>query len=138
MDEDAEQEGSFEKETISPIPCPGGDGKSGCLTSDGRPWLPVAVQLWTVGNYHWYLKQSLPFSTCGKSKLVSLMWDPVTPSRLHVLCQGWRYLCYDWHWTTDRSSGDNSSDMANVAVIDGSKELGSVSMSLCLQMWWFD
>lgn len=90
----------------------------------------LAVQLWTVGNYHWYLKQSLPFSTCGKSKIVSLMWDPVTPYRLHVLCQGWHYLCYDWHWTTDRSSGENSSDMANVAVIDGSKQLKEVFMSL--------
>ncbi|VCX30510.1 unnamed protein product [Gulo gulo] len=88
--------------------------------------LQTYVQLWTVGNYHWYLKQSLPFSTCGKSKLVSLMWDPVTPSRLHVLCQGWHYLCYDWHWTTDRSSGENSSDMANVAVIDGNRVLVTV------------
>uniref|UniRef100_A0A8C4PVD0 Elongator complex protein 1 n=1 Tax=Equus asinus asinus TaxID=83772 RepID=A0A8C4PVD0_EQUAS len=88
--------------------------------------LKAYVQLWTVGNYHWYLKQSLPFSTSGKSKIVSLMWDPVTPYRLHVLCQGWHYLCYDWHWTTDRSLGDNSSDMANVAVIDGSKVLVTV------------
>ncbi|XP_005626959.2 elongator complex protein 1 isoform X1 [Canis lupus familiaris] len=88
--------------------------------------LKTYVQLWTVGNYHWYLKQSLPFSTCGKSKLVCLMWDLVTPYRLHILCQGWHYLCYDWHWTTDRSSGDNSSDMANVAVIDGNKVLVTV------------
>ncbi|XP_012493978.1 PREDICTED: elongator complex protein 1 [Propithecus coquereli] len=84
------------------------------------------VQLWTVGNYHWYLKQSLPFSTCGKNKIVSLMWDTVTPYRLHVLCQGWHYLCYDWHWTTDRSSGDNASDLANVAVIDGKSVLVTV------------
>lgn len=83
-----------------------------------------------MGNYHWYLKQSLIFSACGKSKIVSLMWDPVTPYRLHVLCQGWHYLCYDWCWTTDRSSGDYSSDMANVAVIDGSKQLEKVSVSL--------
>ena len=100
-----------------------------------------AVQLWTVGNYHWYLKQSLPFNTCGKSKIVSLVWDPVTPHRLHVLCQGWHYLCYDWHWTTDRSMGDSLSDMANVAVIDGSKELKSVcgpgrGLSRGPQMWW--
>nr|XP_027798807.1 elongator complex protein 1 [Marmota flaviventris] len=88
--------------------------------------LKTYVQLWTVGNYHWYLKQSLPFSTSGKSKIVSLMWDPVTPYRLHVLCQGWHYLCYDWHWTTDRSSGDNSSDLANVAVIDGNRVLVTV------------
>ncbi|XP_037583819.1 elongator complex protein 1 isoform X2 [Cebus imitator] len=84
------------------------------------------VQLWTVGNYHWYLKQSLSFSTCGKSKIVSLIWDPVTPYRLHVLCQGWHYLCYDWHWTTDRSSGDNSSDLSSVAVIDGNRVLVTV------------
>ncbi|XP_073082608.1 elongator complex protein 1 [Manis javanica] len=88
--------------------------------------LKTYVQLWTVGNYHWYLKQSLPFSACGKSRIVSLMWDPVTPYRLHVLCQGWHYLCYDWHWTTHRSSGDSSSDMANVAVIDGSRVLVTV------------
>lgn len=66
-----------------------------------------AVQLWTVGNYHWYLKQSLPSTPKWKSKTVSLLWDPVSPYRLHILCQGWHYLCYDWHWTTDRSSGDN-------------------------------
>ncbi|XP_040860347.1 elongator complex protein 1 isoform X1 [Ochotona curzoniae] len=88
--------------------------------------LRTYVQLWTVGNYHWYLKQSLPFSTSGKSRIVSLMWDPVTPYKLHVLCQGWHYLCYDWHWTTDRSSGDNASDLANVAVIDGYRLLVTV------------
>uniref|UniRef100_A0A4X2LDI3 Elongator complex protein 1 n=1 Tax=Vombatus ursinus TaxID=29139 RepID=A0A4X2LDI3_VOMUR len=77
------------------------------------------VQLWTVGNYHWYLKQNLHFSNYKKSKIVSLTWDPVTPYRLHVLCQGWHYLCYDWHWSTDRSAGENACDLASVAVIDG-------------------
>ncbi|XP_066223592.1 elongator complex protein 1 [Saccopteryx leptura] len=88
--------------------------------------LKAYVQLWTTGNYHWYLKQSLPFSARGKSRVVSLLWDPVTPHRLHVLCQGWHYLRYDWHWTTDRSAGDHSSDMANVAVIDGNRVLVTV------------
>ncbi|XP_069867301.1 elongator complex protein 1 isoform X1 [Dipodomys merriami] len=96
------------------------------LQREDSSTLKSYVQLWTVGNYHWYLKQSLPFSTSGKSKIVSLMWDLVTPYRLHVLCQGWHYLCYDWHWTTDRSSGDNSSDLANVAVIDGNRVLVTV------------
>ncbi|XP_012374284.1 elongator complex protein 1 isoform X2 [Dasypus novemcinctus] len=82
------------------------------------------VQLWTVGNYHWYLKQSLYFGTCGKNKIVSLMWDPVIPYRLHVLCHGWHYLCYNWHWTTDRSSEENN--LANVAVIDGYRVLVTV------------
>lgn len=88
---------------------------------------PHTVQLWTMGNYHWYLKQSLPFSTSGMNQVVSLLWDPVMPGRLHILCQGWRYICCDWHWTTDRSSGNSASDLANVAVIDGSKLLGNVS-----------
>ncbi|KAI6058316.1 Elongator complex protein 1 [Aix galericulata] len=81
------------------------------------------VQLWTTGNYHWYLKQSLHFGNMAKNKLVSLLWDPVVPYRLHVLCQGWQYLCYDWHWTTDHGMGQNSQHVANVAVIDGDKVL---------------
>ncbi|KAM9206961.1 elongator complex protein 1 [Dugong dugon] len=96
------------------------------LQTEENSTLKTYVQLWTVGNYHWYLKQNLHFSSCGKSKPVSLMWDPVTPYQLHVLCQGWHYLCYDWHWTTDRSSGDNASDLANVAVIDGYRVLVTV------------
>lgn len=96
------------------------------LPRENSSALQSYVQLWTVGNYHWYLKQSLPFSTTGKNQIVSLLWDPVTPCRLHVLCQGWRYLCCDWHWTTDRSSGNSANDLANVAVIDGNKVLVTV------------
>lgn len=77
-----------------------------------------AVQLWTVGNYHWYLKQSLHF---GCERIVALMWDPENPYRLHVLCSGWCYLSYNWHWSTDRSEGDDRNDFANVAVINGGK-----------------
>ncbi|KAK2514103.1 elongator complex protein 1 [Columba livia] len=81
------------------------------------------VQLWTTGNYHWYLKQSLHFGSLEENRLVSLLWDGEHPYRLHVLCQGWHYLSYDWHWTTDCGIGDNSQHMANVAVIDGDKVL---------------
>lgn len=96
------------------------------LPREDSSTLQSYVQLWTVGNYHWYLKQSLPFSTTGKNQIVSLLWDPVTPCRLHVLCQGWRYLCCDWHWTTDRSSGNSANDLANVAVVDGNRVLVTV------------
>uniref|UniRef100_A0A4W3IE94 Elongator complex protein 1 n=1 Tax=Callorhinchus milii TaxID=7868 RepID=A0A4W3IE94_CALMI len=81
------------------------------------------VQLWTVGNYHWYLKQSLHFGCDPEGQIVSLMWDPESPHRLHILRLGWQYLGYDWHWTTDRSIGEDSSDAANVAVINGDKVL---------------
>ncbi|XP_072114226.1 elongator complex protein 1 isoform X2 [Mobula birostris] len=76
------------------------------------------VQLWTVENYHWYLKQSLHF---GCECIVSLMWDPESAYQLHVLCIGWCYYSYNWHWTTDRSKGDDSNDFANIAVINGDK-----------------
>uniref|UniRef100_A0A803T8I5 IkappaB kinase complex-associated protein n=1 Tax=Anolis carolinensis TaxID=28377 RepID=A0A803T8I5_ANOCA len=82
------------------------------------------VQLWTTGNYHWYLKQNLTFdSSEGSHHIVSLMWDQETPYRLHILCQQWLYLCYDWQWSIDRSTGGGASDLANVAVIDGDKVL---------------
>ncbi|XP_025054852.1 elongator complex protein 1 isoform X1 [Alligator sinensis] len=81
------------------------------------------VQLWSTGNYHWYLKQSLHFGSSKKSQLVLLLWDSEIPYRLHVLCRGWRYLCYDWHWSTDHSTGEESCHSASVAVIDGDKVL---------------
>ncbi|XP_071436399.1 elongator complex protein 1 [Pithys albifrons albifrons] len=84
------------------------------------------VQLWTTGNYHWYLKQSLHFGSLEEDWLVSLLWDRENPYRLHILCQGWHYLSYDWHWTTDCGMGENSQHGANVAVIDGDKVLVTV------------
>ncbi|KAI1239808.1 hypothetical protein IHE44_0011242 [Lamprotornis superbus] len=81
------------------------------------------VQLWTTGNYHWYLKQSLHFGSLEENQLVSLLWDRENLYRLHILCQGWHYLFYDWHWTTDHGLGENSQHIANVAVIDGDKVL---------------
>ncbi|NWS77861.1 ELP1 protein, partial [Crotophaga sulcirostris] len=81
------------------------------------------VQLWTTGNYHWYLKQSLHFGNLEENQLVSLLWDQENPYRLHVLCKGWQYLFYDWHWTTDHGIGESSQHVANVAVIDGDKVL---------------
>ncbi|XP_053787286.1 elongator complex protein 1 isoform X2 [Vidua chalybeata] len=77
------------------------------------------VQLWTTGNYHWYLKQSLHFGGLEENQLVSLLWDRENLYRLHILCQGWHYLFYEWHWTTDHGLGENSQHVANVAVIDG-------------------
>jgi elongator complex protein 1 len=54
---------------------------------DGKEWL----QLWTVGNYHWYLKQEVLLAeqkdgTPGS--LVGVLWDPVVPLKLHLLTAG--------------------------------------------------
>lgn len=88
----------------------------------------LTVQLWTVGNYHWYLKQSLPFE---EDKPTSVVWDPEHAYQLHIVTSGGKYLQYTWSWTTDSSPGPQnvdkdgdgekvkSQDQALVAVIDG-------------------
>ncbi|KAM7389360.1 hypothetical protein PAMP_023344 [Pampus punctatissimus] len=81
------------------------------------------IQLWTVGNYHWYLKQSLDFGRDPQKAPVCVCWDPERPLRLHVVMSGWTSVTYDWGWTTERSPGLDGGDNANVAVIDGDKVL---------------
>uniref|UniRef100_A0A8D0CXI8 Elongator complex protein 1 n=1 Tax=Sander lucioperca TaxID=283035 RepID=A0A8D0CXI8_SANLU len=84
---------------------------------------PSTVQLWVVGNYHWYLKQSLDFSRDSQKAPVCVCWDPERPLRLHVVTRSWISVTYDWGWTTGRSPGLDATDNANVAVIDGDKIL---------------
>ncbi|MEQ2314931.1 hypothetical protein AMECASPLE_017029, partial [Ameca splendens] len=81
------------------------------------------IQLWTVGNYHWYLKQSLDFDRDPQKAPVSFCWDPERPLWLHVLTHNWTSITYDWGWTTERSPGLDTTDDASVAVIDGEKVL---------------
>uniref|UniRef100_A0A8C6XZV4 Elongator complex protein 1 n=1 Tax=Naja naja TaxID=35670 RepID=A0A8C6XZV4_NAJNA len=94
------------------------------LESNSSSQRKMYVQLWTMGNHHWYLKQSLHFgSLAGSPLLVSLVWDQEIPYRLHVLCEQWLYLRYDWQWSTDHSISGGANDSASVAVIDGDKVL---------------
>ncbi|XP_035621557.1 elongator complex protein 1-like [Oncorhynchus keta] len=83
------------------------------------------IQLWTVGNYHWYLKQSLYFGSDPQRAPADVSWDPERPLGLHLVTRGWACLTYDWGWSTDRSHGEDGQDNANVAVIDGDKVLVS-------------
>ncbi|CAL8262436.1 unnamed protein product [Lota lota] len=89
--------------------------------ADGH--ISTHLQLWTVGNYHWYMKQSLTFGRDPQRAPACVLWDPQRPLRLHVVTHGWASLTYDWGWSTDRSAGLDASDNANVAVIDGDKIL---------------
>ncbi|XP_069025578.1 LOW QUALITY PROTEIN: elongator complex protein 1 [Embiotoca jacksoni] len=88
---------------------------------DGR--VNSCIQLWTVGNYHWYLKQSLNFGRDPQKAPVCVCWDPERPLRLHAVTRGWTATTYDWGWATERSPGVDAGDNANVAVIDGDKIL---------------
>lgn len=75
------------------------------------------VQLWTVNNYHWYLKQSLHFDINTEKKVVSVMWDAEHAYVLHVVTGAGHYIQYTWYWGNDVSSD------GTVAVIDGDKIL---------------
>ncbi|KAJ8262094.1 hypothetical protein GJAV_G00162110 [Gymnothorax javanicus] len=89
--------------------------------NDGQ--LNTYIQLWAMGNYHWYLKQSLHFGRSLERSPVCVCWDPELPLRLHLLTRSWTSLTYDWCWATERSLGDDEHDNGNVAVIDGDKVL---------------
>ncbi|MEQ2203561.1 hypothetical protein XENOCAPTIV_000688 [Xenoophorus captivus] len=94
--------------------------KNGLLHGDFTlPFSKDQVKLWTVGNYHWYLKQSLDFDRDPQKAPVSFCWDPERPLWLHVLTHNWTSITYDWGWTTERSPGLDMIDDASVAVIDG-------------------
>ncbi|XP_034038102.1 elongator complex protein 1 [Thalassophryne amazonica] len=81
------------------------------------------IQLWTMGNYHWYLKQHLDFGRCPLKAPVCVCWDPEHSLRLHVVTCSWTTITYEWGWTTARSHGLDTTDNASVAVIDGDKIL---------------
>ncbi|CAG04536.1 unnamed protein product [Tetraodon nigroviridis] len=83
----------------------------------------TCIQLWVVGNYHWYLKQSLDFGRDPQKAPACVCWDPESPLRLQVVTRGWSSITYDWGWTTERSPGLDAADSASVAVIDGDKVL---------------
>ncbi|XP_061895843.1 elongator complex protein 1 isoform X1 [Entelurus aequoreus] len=93
------------------------------LTAGEHGHVNTCVQLWTVGNYHWYLKQSLDFGKDPQKAPACVCWDPERPLRLHLVTRDWGSLTYDWGWTTERSPGLDATDNANVAVIDGDKVL---------------
>ncbi|XP_019627149.1 PREDICTED: elongator complex protein 1-like [Branchiostoma belcheri] len=81
------------------------------------------VQLWTVSNYHWYLKQSLSFGKDLADKPTAVVWDAEHANRLHVVCHGGRYVMYEWSWVINRTDGWTAQDKSYVAVIDGDKVL---------------
>ncbi|XP_037531563.1 elongator complex protein 1 [Nematolebias whitei] len=93
------------------------------LTAGEDGHVNTYIQLWTVGNYHWYLKQSLDFGRDPQKAPVCVCWDTERPLRLHVVTYNWTCFAYDWGWTTERSPGVDSADNASVAVIDGDKVL---------------
>ncbi|XP_033163263.1 putative elongator complex protein 1 [Drosophila mauritiana] len=74
------------------------------------------VYLYTIGNYHWYLKQVLIFEQADP--LALLHWDTRCGAEhtLHVLKESGKHLVYRWAFAVDRNN-------SIVGVIDGNRLL---------------
>ncbi|XP_017062099.1 putative elongator complex protein 1 [Drosophila ficusphila] len=76
------------------------------------------VYLYTIGNYHWYLKQVLIFDQVDP--LALLHWDTRMGAEhsLHILKESGKHLVYRWAFAVDRRERSGV-----VGVIDGKRLL---------------
>ncbi|XP_063980475.1 elongator complex protein 1 [Diachasmimorpha longicaudata] len=80
------------------------------------------LQLWSENNYHWYLKQTIPFKE--ENPLVFFNWStiPRAKKRLIVLTRE-NFMVYTFKWSINRTRGLSDDDKAVVGVADGDKVL---------------
>jgi elongator complex protein 1 len=98
--------------------------------------LANSVQLWTMGNYHWYLKQEIFTSQESVMSSQRLIWHPETPLRFMAVDagtyphEGFREIkeltmivdkinAAEYVFSVARSSTAPPNDYGAVAVIDG-------------------
>lgn len=76
------------------------------------------VQLWTMGNYHYYLKQEIKFDRSSSRGTATSVWHPERP--LQLSCSNGAELCLlGYSYAVSRGSVDPPNDLGLVAVIDG-------------------
>ncbi|TFY59586.1 hypothetical protein EVJ58_g5682 [Rhodofomes roseus] len=83
------------------------------------------VQLWTTGNYHWYLKQEIAAprdSSGGPGRFTSVTWHPEDALRL-ILTTSSQIIQRTYIWDTYASRSQPSNDTGSVAVFDGTNIL---------------
>ncbi|KZT69682.1 IkappaB kinase complex, IKAP component [Daedalea quercina L-15889] len=79
------------------------------------------VQLWTTGNYHWYLKQEIeaPHDPSGcPRRFTSVTWHPEDALRL-ILTTATQIIQRTYIWETCMSRSKPPNDTGSVAVFDG-------------------
>ncbi|XP_046400046.1 elongator complex protein 1 isoform X2 [Ischnura elegans] len=92
-----------------------------CESMKGSESLSGYIQLWSVNNYHWYMKKVISYATYGQISMFS--WDTLNSYRLHFMSGGSMYASQDYCWTVNHSKGKADDDSSYVAVIDGDKLL---------------
>ncbi|KAL1741747.1 IKI3 family-domain-containing protein [Schizophyllum fasciatum] len=79
-----------------------------------------SVQLWTTGNYHWYLKQEI--RTENGVRLTSVQWHPENALCLMMTTPN-LLMRRTYAWDTFSSLTGPPDDTGTVAVVDGSQLL---------------
>ncbi|RUS18247.1 IKI3 family-domain-containing protein [Endogone sp. FLAS-F59071] len=82
-----------------------------------------SVQLWTMNNYHWYIKQEIDTAAHEMGDVVGFQWDLEKPLRAHVATRSGWYQTYDYCWDTFISSFISEENAAYAAVVDGASVL---------------
>ncbi|KAL0955653.1 hypothetical protein HGRIS_001880 [Hohenbuehelia grisea] len=82
------------------------------------------VQLWTIGNYHWYFKQEIvaPSSSTSIGRFTSMSWHP-EQSLCLILTTDTEVIQRTYTWDVFRSYSAPPNDSGSVAVMDGSDVL---------------
>lgn len=75
------------------------------------------LYLYTICNYHWYLKQFIDF----QSNIRTIQWDPKhsQSKTLHILLEDGTYSIYRWDFVINHSFGFTEENESIVSVIDG-------------------
>ncbi|WVO22664.1 uncharacterized protein IAS62_003995 [Cryptococcus decagattii] len=80
------------------------------------------VQLWSMKNYHYYLKQELYSHDTQKPRFRGFKWHPEDPLSLYILCHD-SIQHRTFTWDTFAARLPIPHDTASVAVIDGTRLL---------------
>ncbi|EJD52142.1 IKI3-domain-containing protein [Auricularia subglabra TFB-10046 SS5] len=76
------------------------------------------VQLWTMGNYHWYLKHEISANRYGDLRFTCVAWHSEDPLRILLLTES-KLVDRRLAWDTFASRAVFPFDTGMVAVIDG-------------------
>ncbi|KAF9995387.1 hypothetical protein BGZ80_001407 [Entomortierella chlamydospora] len=76
------------------------------------------IQLWTMNNYKWYLKQELLYNDEG-SAVASFQWDVESALVLHVVTESGSYQRNQYCWDNYSNEMLSPENLGTAAVVDG-------------------
>jgi elongator complex protein 1 len=103
--------------------------KEACWSADSNVllvWIEEdagdTVQLWTTGNYHWYLKQEIAAPSLEGGRYTSVTWHPENPLQI-LFTTKTKVISYWCRWETCAATAGVPNDTGTIAVVDGSSIL---------------